>query len=113
MDARDEAASRRMPILLLAVVMVILVAGCSRPRTLVYHAPTVLQIANPEALSDAELRKISSCEYWGVCVFEQHEEVEAFGPTYLYQDQNKYILRKACRFEECDRMKSFYYKPGE
>ena len=112
MDTSKRIASRCMPILLIAIVIIFLtLPGCSRSRILASHSPTVLQIANPEALSDAELRQISSCEYWGVCVFEQHEEVEAFGPTYLFKDKNKLIIRKVCRFEECDRMESFHAKP--
>ncbi len=98
------------------VFLMLMLFGCSSPKTpvshapTVFYAPTVLQISNPKALSDAELRKISSCEYWDVCRFQKYEEVEPFGPTYLYKDRFKFKPQKICRFETCDRLEAFYHK---
>ncbi|MBF0278345.1 MAG: hypothetical protein HQM13_11160 [SAR324 cluster bacterium] len=94
-----------------AICLMLALVGCSQPRVRAYHAPTTFEIENPESLSDTELQTISRCDYWNVCIFEQHEEVAPFGPTFLYQERHKYVPREYCRFETCDRLKAFYFKP--
>lgn len=112
MQIQNPSFIKLRPMLIWGLVVALLLAvGCSQERRVFSSSPTALRLDRPESFSDAELEKMAKCSYWGVCIYQKYEEVPAFGPNSLYEGRLKFVPKKPCRFEECERLEAFYYTP--